>query len=257
MTSLGIVLVLALIGILVGVLIGSIGIGGVLLVPALIYVGEMDTHVAITSCLFAYLFSGAVGTFAFARRGSIRWSASGWLCGGAMPGAFAGAATIPHVPGSVLELLIAALIVFAGAHALMNHGLRAHDSRSLGPVELVLIGAVTGFGSAMSGTGGPLILVPVLVWLNLPVLAAVGLSQVIQVPVAALATAGNLVYGEVNMAVGLATAVLLIAGVSVGARIAHRVSAAALKRVVAIALIVVGILIFGRFAVGAFGGATA
>jgi uncharacterized membrane protein YfcA len=55
------------VGLLVGVLIGCIGIGGVLLVPSLVYIGGMDVHIAIASCMFSYLFSGAIGAFEFAR----------------------------------------------------------------------------------------------------------------------------------------------------------------------------------------------
>jgi hypothetical protein len=109
---------------------------------------------------------------------------------------------------------------------------------------------VTGYGSAMSGTGGPLLLVPILVWLKMPVLTAVGLSQVIQLPIAALATWGNLVYGNVDIAVGLGIAILLMAGVAAGARIAHWVPARVLRRIVALVLLAVGALIVTRLSLG-------
>lgn len=249
MASLAGLVPLALIALVVGVLIGCIGIGGVLLVPSLTYIGGMQVHVAIATCMFSYLFSGAVGAVEFARRGSIRWSMSGWLCGGAMPGAFLGAVTVSVVPGVYLELLIAALILFSGAHALRRRAESA-GARVPGNAQLAVIGAVTGYGSAMSGTGGPLLLVPILVWLKMPVLTAVGLSQVIQLPIAALATWGNLVYGNVDIAVGLGIAILLMAGVAAGARIAHRVPAHVLRRIVALVLLAVGALIVTRLALG-------
>ena len=80
------------IGLLVGVLIGAIGVGGVLLVPVLTYIGGIEIHVAIASAMVAYFFAGGVGSIEFSRQGSIRWSDAAWLGGGAMPGAFAGAA---------------------------------------------------------------------------------------------------------------------------------------------------------------------
>jgi uncharacterized membrane protein YfcA len=249
MTGLAGLIPLVLIGLLVGVLIGCIGIGGVLLVPSLTYIGDMQVHVAIASCMFSYLFSGAVGAVEFARRGSIRWSMSGWLCAGAMPGAFLGAANVSVVPGIYLEFFIAALILFSGAHALLRRAETAEGPVPSG-AQLALIGAVTGYGSAMSGTGGPLLLVPILVWLKLPVLTAVGLGQVIQLPVAALATWGNLMYGTVDIAVGLSVAVLLMTGVTIGARIAHRVPSYVLRRTVALVLLAVGALIVTRLSVG-------
>ena len=249
MGSLSGLLPLSLICLLVGVLIGCIGIGGVLLVPALTYIGGMEIRVAIASCMFSYLFSGTIGVIEYTRRGSIRWSLSGWLCAGAMPGAFLGAATVSVVPGAHLEILIATLIIFSGVHALLRPA-EDSDARLPGGPWLAVIGAVVGYGSAMSGTGGPLLLVPILVWLKVPVLGAVGLSQVIQLPVATLATAGNLAYGSIDFAVGLGIAVLLMAGVAVGARIAHWVPAEVLRRIVALVLLVIGVLILTRLTMG-------
>jgi hypothetical protein len=116
------------------------------------------------------------------------------------------------VPGRGLEFLVATLVLLAGAHALREPRGGVKAGASIGARRLALVGVVTGVGSAMSGTGGPLILVPVLVWMGLPILAAVGLSQVVQLPLATVATLGNLRYGEVDFVLGLGIAVLLMAG---------------------------------------------
>lgn len=234
------------VGLLVGVLIGCIGIGGVLLVPSLVYLGGFDVHVAIASCMLSYLFSGGAGAVAFARQRSIRWSMCGWLFAGAMPGAYLGALSLPLIPGVVLELLITCLIVFVGIYSLRRDREQHERDIELSNLNLAAIGLLTGTGSALSGTGGPLLLVPILVWLHVPVLTAVGLSQVIQLPVAALATAGNYLHGSIDLTVGLGVAVLLMIGVTLGARLAHRIPAAMLKRTVAIALLVVGGLLLVR-----------
>ena len=104
--------------VIVGVLIGGIGIGGVLLVPVLTYIFGIDVHMAIAAAMFSYLFSGLVGATLYARKRSINWKMALWLFAGAMPAAFMGALAVSAVPARGLEFLIAALIVFAGAHAL-------------------------------------------------------------------------------------------------------------------------------------------
>ncbi len=244
--SLTITVTLGVISLLVGILIGGIGIGGVILVPALTYLAGMEVQVAIASSMLSFLFTGMLGAAMYARRGSIRWSMSGWLCAAAMPGAYLGAATVAVAPAALLQLIIAALIVFAGVNALGTEG--RHESRvtPLGRLPLAVIGGITGFGSALTGTGGPIILVPILVWLRLPVLTAVGLSQIIQVPIGALATAGNFTYGRVNVSVGVGIAVILMIGVAIGVNIAHAIAARSLKRVVAVVLIGIGIAIVTR-----------
>jgi uncharacterized membrane protein YfcA len=246
MSASAIMLVLAVITLISGVLIGCIGIGGVILVPALTYIGGIDVQVSIASSMLAYLFTGLVSATLYARRGSIRWSMTGWLCGGAIPGAFLGAALVAVAPARVLELLIAALTAFAGINALTVRPETSRTRGSLGNGALAAIGVLTGLGSALTGTGGPVILVPILVWLRLPVLMAVGLSQIIQVPIGALATIGNVTYGRVNVLLGLGMAVMLMIGATFGASIAHSISSQLLRRVVAVVLVCVGIMIVTR-----------
>ena len=95
-----IVAALLAIGLVVGVLIGAIGIGGVLLVPALTCLGGMAIHAA--SAMVAYFFAGSMGAIEFSRQGSIRWSDAAWLAADAMPGAFIGAASASAAPAFAL-----------------------------------------------------------------------------------------------------------------------------------------------------------
>jgi uncharacterized membrane protein YfcA len=81
-------------------------------------------------------------------------------------------------------------------------------------------------------------------WLELPVLTAVGLSQVIQLPIAVLATAGNFYYGSLDLALGGLLTIGVVWGVWAGAKIAHAVPRATLRRMLSIVLLVVGLLIF-------------
>ena len=52
-------------GFFAGALIGCIGIGGVVLVPLLVYFGDVDIKLAISAAMFAYIVSGLVGTFIY------------------------------------------------------------------------------------------------------------------------------------------------------------------------------------------------
>jgi len=232
--------------VIVGVLIGGVGIGGVLLVPILTYVYFIYVHMAIAAAMFSYLFSGLVGATIFAHKRSINWKMALWLFVGAMPAAFMGAFVASAVPARGLEFLIATLIIFAGANALLTPVEDAHRDRMLGPVQLLVIGVITGFGSAITGTSGPLILVPILIWLKVPTLTAVGLSQAVQLPIASLATIGNFIYGTVDMVIGGVIGAALMIGAAIGAHLAHAVSQATLRRVVAWVLVAVGIFIVGR-----------
>lgn len=245
---------LAVAGSLVGLCIGAVGVGGVLLVPLLTLALGVDIRVAIASCLFAYIFTGLAGAWLYARRGSIAWRPAAWLCLGATPGAFAGASAVQAAPAWLLKSLIALLMIAAGLGALRRTPVRrGSDSPSvrLSALASAALGAVVGFGSALTGTGGPVVLVPLLLALGMPALTAVGLGQAIQVPVSLFATARNLPAGDLDHALGAVLAATLTAGAVVGARIAHALPAERLARSVATALVLFGAVLLLQIAAGA------
>jgi uncharacterized membrane protein YfcA len=240
---------------LMGVLIGCVGIGGVLLPPALVYLGGLGFHAAAATSTWAFLFCAAAGTWSYSGRGSIDWRMAAWLGAGVVPAAFAGARANAALPEGLLMAILAALMVLTGSDALLRgspgSGGRA---RRLGIPALLAIGAFVGFGSALTGTGGAVLLVPVLLLLRVPVLAAVGAAQAVALPIVAFSTAGFLLYGSVEFALGTAAGLVGAVGVVAGARIAHAVPAATLRRVVATALLCAGLLIAAQMVKGALRG---
>ena len=80
---------------------------------------------------------------------------------------------------------------------------------------------MTGVGSALTGTGGPLFVVPIMVSLKVAAHTAIGFSQAIQFPIASLATFSNFLYGTVDLIVGGLVAGGVIIGSIFGAKLAH------------------------------------
>ena len=239
---------------LAGAMIGCIGIGGVILVPALYYLEGIPIHTAISAAMMAYLVSGAIGTFVFWRKKSIQWDMAGPLWLGAMPAALIGALVGDRASAQALEFMIGLLTAGSGLQSLLTSpAAETTTDRHLAPLQLAGVGAITGFASALTGTGGPLVLVPILLWLKLPVLTAIGLSQAIQLPIAALATAGNAFIGNIDLVLGAILAAGLALGTWAGARLAHAVPRATLKQLVSSVLIVVGVLILFKVAGRGFG----
>jgi len=232
----------------VGILIGSVGIGGVLLVPALKFLGGISLHAAIPACMLGYMITGSVGALIYARHGTINWSMARKVCLGALPGAYIGAFLLPFFRADILELFIAILILVSGANALMR---KSVDQQSTQETEkhtpLLAIGLVAGIGSSLSGTGGPLLLIPMLIWFKVPVLIAIGLSQVIQIPISASATLGNLLHGQVDIKLALVLALTMVGGTLIGAKLVHHIPVDSLKKLVSCLLIGVGVMMLVRF----------
>jgi uncharacterized membrane protein YfcA len=152
--------VLVSICLIVGVLIGAIGIGGVLLVPALTLVADIGVHQAVPVCTLSFLATGIIGVIVYARHGSIQWPKVIWLCLGAVPGAFLGSISLLSIPAAAvmflgnwlsgnldfeLVLVIATtLVIGAFSGALLVHRIPTEPVRKLIAVLLVFFGSAIG-----------------------------------------------------------------------------------------------------------------
>jgi uncharacterized membrane protein YfcA len=235
-----------LLGITSGLMIGCIGIGGVILVPALVFLAGIPIQISIPAAMAAFILSGLVATTVFAHNKSIRWGMAAWLCLGATPTAFAGAWAVSVVNPRLLEACLGLLTFLSGFNAMRSQNAAEAPERTVPNTSLLFVGAVTGFLSSISGTGGPLVLVPIVISMSVPVLVAVGLSQVIQLPVAIAATFGNALYGQIDLELGGVLAASLTVGSWYGAKLAHVVPRATLRRVVSVVLVVVGAFILAN-----------
>ncbi|HEU4512281.1 MAG TPA: sulfite exporter TauE/SafE family protein [Nocardioidaceae bacterium] len=237
--------VLPLLALVVGVLIGMVGVGGVLLPPGLVAFGDLTANEATATSTWAFIFTGVVGTIAYASRGVVPWDMLLRLAIGVIPAAFVGALVNATLPASVVLLGLAALTIFVGVHQL-RPGARAAARAELGTVPLVGIGAFVGFGSALTGTGGPVLLVPILLALGIGPLRAVAVSQAVQLPVVLSGSVGYLQTGLVDVRLGTLLGGLAALGTLVGAVVATRIHAEGLRKIVALACIAAGVFLAVR-----------
>jgi uncharacterized protein len=217
----------------VGLLIGTVGIGGVLLVPALMTFSSLSVHEAAATALFSFLFTGLVGGWEFRRRGSLDWRIAGPVCGSALLLGFAGAALGNRVPPAMMTWIIAAILFGAGVYLLFRsaRGDSSTGRRSAGdsPGSLLGVGAVSGFGAGLSGAGGPLFSVPLMLALGFEPLAAVGTGQVVQIASSLSGSLGHLAGGSIRYGLAALITVAELAGTLLGVRLAHAARAAQLR----------------------------
>ena len=242
-------LALAAIAAVVGFFIGAVGVGGVLLIPFLVLLGGLDIHSAAATALFTFLFTGLAGTWLFQRRGSIRWRLAAPVCAGALIAGYFGAAAATRIDPRPLTLVIAAIIMFAGLWMLRPAPERAtsRDGDKPGDTATLLgVGVASGFGSGLSGAGGPLFSVPIMVLLGFSPLAAIGVSQVIQIVAAVSGSLSSVQDGRIHFGIATWVTAFELAGVVVGTWLAHTVSGVALRRIAACLCIAVAALMAVR-----------
>ncbi len=232
-----------------GLGIGMTGIGGVLVVPGLSALEGMPLTRAVPASTLAFLFTGIVATL------KLQWQrraagASGpqvdrhallALQTAALLGAALGAFSLRWLPATGMHLALALLALGSGLQTLLARAAPGHPAALPARATLAGIGLAVGLGSAWSGTGGPILLLPVLMALAQPTRAAIAMAQAIQLPIALAATAVNWWAGQLDWALGLALGAVLVLGWAVGDRLAARTSTARLRQLLGAVLVVLGL----------------
>jgi uncharacterized membrane protein YfcA len=128
-------------GFLSGTLIGAAGIGGVVLVPLLVYGAGYSIHISIAAAVSSFIFSGLIGTFAYAKRGEVNWLQLTYLTVGAVPGALVGTHALSRVNADFLILFIATVLILASYKQIANLKFkRLHNQSTPSNISLLFVG---------------------------------------------------------------------------------------------------------------------
>jgi len=168
--------------VVVGISLGLLGGGGsILMVPLLVYVAGMEAKPAIATSLLVVGVTSAFAAITHARAGRVRWRVGAVFGAAAMAGAYGGGLLARFIPGSVLLIAFAIIMIAAAMAMLRGRNTTADESvGSLPVVKILLQGAAVGVISGLVGAGGGFLLVPALALLGgLSMPVAVGTSLVV------------------------------------------------------------------------------
>lgn len=229
-------LVLAL-SVVIGLSLGVLGGGGsILTVPILVYVAGFEAKEAIAASLFVVGVTSAVSVISHARGGRVMWR-TGLIFGAAgMAGAFVGGLLGGHIPGQIL--LIAFAIMMVATSVAMLRGRKKKNDDGAAPVKhelpigrVLLDGAVVGLITGLVGAGGGFLVVPALALLGgLPMSVAVGTSLVVIAMKSFAGLAGYLTTVQLDWGLTLGVTAAAIVGSLIGSKLAGRIPEAALRK---------------------------
>jgi len=230
---------------LVGVLIGAAGVGGVLLAPWLVHGVGLPVQQAAGIAMLGFVGPGLAALFNATRTHGVGWPVRWAMVVATLPGALAGALLLAYLPERIALLVLAVAVTVVGLRLLRrSEAVPGQPPRSGGGWRT---GLVAGFGSALTVTSGAVVLTPLLLWRGVPLPEVIAASQLVQLPIAASATAVNLTAtAGFPWLPGLVIAVLLVPGMQAGRRIGGRVPPVALARLVGALLLLAGVLSVGR-----------
>jgi uncharacterized protein len=220
--------------IFVGVSLGLLGGGGsILTVPLLAYVAGMEPGHAIATSLLVVGVTSAVGAITHARAGRVRWRVAVLFGVAAMAGAYAGGRLARFVPGTVLMVAFAAIMIAAAVAMLWGrkNTTAAGIDLALPMIKIAALGSAIGIISGLIGAGGGFLLVPALAVLGgLSMAVAVGTSLVVIAMQSLAGLAGHLASEHIDWRLAAIVTAAAVIGAVIGGRLTGLVEAATLRK---------------------------
>ncbi|GAA2538250.1 sulfite exporter TauE/SafE family protein [Mycolicibacterium diernhoferi] len=218
----------------VGIALGLLGGGGsILTVPLLAYVAGMDAKQAIATSLLVVGVTSLVGAISHARAGRVQWR-TGLIFGAAgMAGAYAGGLLARFIPGTVLLIGFAVMMIATAVAMLRGRkNVQAAEGPHRLPVpKIIAEGLVVGLVTGLVGAGGGFLVVPALALLGgLPMPVAVGTSLIVIAMKSFAGLAGYLSSVQINWTVALAVTAAAVVGSLIGARLTAKVDPDSLRK---------------------------
>ncbi len=253
-------IIYAALGLVAGVLAGLLGVGGgIVIVPMLSIAFDLQglpsqyiQHMALGTSLGTIMFTSISSFRAHHKHGAVNWSVVRRITLGIIVGTLAGSWVAAQLSTRFLKGFFAVFLFYVATQMILN--IKPKGGRQLpGRVGMSAVGGGIGVVSSLVGIGGGTLSVPFMVWCNMTMHNAVGTSAAIGFPIAVAGAAGYLINGLKVAAdlppmslgflylpalIGIAVTSILTA--PLGARIAHKLPVAQLKRVFAILLYIMG-----------------
>jgi uncharacterized protein len=248
------IVILIAIGLGAGTLGSMIGVGGgIIMVPALTFLGLSPAQTASTS-LIAVTSTSVSSTIEYSRQKRIDYRLGIEMAAFAIPGAVLGAYLSDYLSGESFKLYFGILLMLTGTYVLYKNSILKDSAAKKRTVALraAVFAATFGAGiiSSLFGVGGGIIFVPaMLLILGVAMQRAAPTSQLtlMMTSIAGVLTHGLLGHPDYLQAAALSVGAF--AGAQIGARASRMAKEVLLQRLLGLALIAVAIeLIIDWFA---------
>ena len=247
-------------GAVAGFMAGLFGIGGgLIIVPMLVYAftvqgvaPEVLTHMAVATSLATIVITSISSVLAHHKARAVQWNIFTVIAPGILLGAWLGAQFADFLSATALRILLGLFILIIAAQ--MGFSVKASAQREVPQaLGLSFVGVFIGGISALFGIGGGALTVPFLSYCNVRIQHAVATAAAVGLPIALAGVAGGIFAGFDNAylpqkSIGyvywpaflgiIATSALMA---PIGAKLAHKLPAAKLKKLFALFLVFIGI----------------
>ncbi|MDO8311786.1 MAG: sulfite exporter TauE/SafE family protein [Sideroxyarcus sp.] len=243
-------------GAIAGFLGGMFGIGGgTVLVPVFLWLFEAQhfpqehaMHLALGTGMATILFTSLASLRKHHQHAAVDWRVVRHITPGILFGTALGAVSAALISPHFLILFFALFVYFAAVQILLD--LRPHATRRLpGIAGMSSVGTFTGWLSSLVSIGGGTVVIPFLIWCNVPLRRAIGTASAIGFPIAVGGTLGYILIGLhiealpdphlgfVYLPALLWAALASVVTAPLGARAAHHINVGLLRKFFALLLL--------------------
>ena len=253
-------LALIIAGGVAGFIAGLLGVGGgIVLVPALYYIfsalgygSDALIHVCIATSMATIVLTSMRSTQAHHAKGAVLWDVlRGWAAGLGI-GSVGGVIFATAVNGFALQIIFSILAIFISLYMLFSRSDWAIADHLPRGVFVWIASPIVGFLSVLLGIGGGSFAVPILSLHRVPMHNAVATAAGFGGIIASSATliwlwvgldapTPPLTFGGVNLPAFAVITVMTYICAPLGAKMAHRLDAAFLKRIFSVFLMLVAL----------------
>ena len=251
-----------LIGAIAGFSAGLFGVGGGLIIVPILYVvftylnydPSAVMHMALGTSLATIIVTSISSLLAHQKNGAVIWSVVRNLAPGLVLGSFFGAGIADLLPGQWLQCLLGVFAICVGWTMFKGSKAVVDPSKKLPAKSIqILAGGGIGIASAIFGIGGGSLTVPFLNKCGIVMQKAVGTSAACGLPIAIAGALGFMWFGQqatqnlpntigyIQIYAFFGISVMSFFTAKQGAKVAHLLSPAMLKKCFAGLLTVVGI----------------
>lgn len=219
--------VIAVVGVLAGLLAGMFGVGGgILIVPGLVMGAGMNQRLAHGTSLAAVVPISISSLISYTVNDNVDWNVGIWLAIGAIAGAVIGTKLLDILPHRTLGVLFAVILLASAVRLFIATDADGRSSMTVAmALSLVLIGLVTGILAGLLGVGGGIVMVPAMILLfKVPPAIAKGTSAFVIIPTAIMGTWRNRTKRNTHLKAALVIGVAGIVTAAIGGVIADKMS---------------------------------
>lgn len=232
----------------VGAFVGLTGVAGFLL--PIVYTGPLGLSVSsgLALSFAAFIVSGTLGSFTYYKAGNLDLPFSIKLSIGSLAGAILGVKLNTIIPEEQVKILLYIVVLLSGISILLRKDKSGDDSKkqyliSEHLIATLILGFLTGTICSLSGAGGPVLVMPLLVVLGIDIRTAVGVALLNSVFIGVPACIGYMMQTNASELLSPLAAALVAhgAGVIWGSRNAVKINQTILKKGIAVFSILVAI----------------